>query len=68
MLTPLQKNERVECFRLFLELCEESRKEVDTRIVTRDKTSVHHYEPQSKQEPMQWHKNGTTSPKKLKMS
>ncbi|RVE50709.1 hypothetical protein evm_004619 [Chilo suppressalis] len=68
MLTPLQKRERVECSRQFLELCGERKEEVMARIVTGDETWVHHYEPESKQESMQWHKNGTPPPKKFKVT
>nr|XP_032518444.1 uncharacterized protein LOC116770915 [Danaus plexippus plexippus] len=38
------------------------------RIVTGDKTWVHHYEPESKRDFMQWHKKGTHPPKKFKVS
>lgn len=68
MLTPLQKRERVECSRQFLELCGDNKDEVMDRIVTGDETWVHHYEPESKQESMQWHKKGTPPPKKFKVS
>lgn len=38
------------------------------RIVTGDETWVHHYDPESKQESMQWHKKGTDPPKKFKVT
>ncbi|XP_053602914.1 protein GVQW3-like [Plodia interpunctella] len=47
MLTPLQKRERVECSRQFLELCGERKEEIMARIVTGDESWVHHYEPES---------------------
>lgn len=68
MLTPLQKRERVDCSREFLDRCKEQKEEIMARIVTGDETWVHHYEPESKQESMQWLKKGTTPPKKFKVS
>lgn len=68
MLTPLQKRERVNCSREYLDRCGEVREEIMARIVTGDETWVHHYEPESKQESMQWHKKGTPPPKKFKVS
>lgn len=68
MLTPHQKQRRVECCREFLALCGEQKDEVLNRIVTGDETWVHHYEPESKQDSMQWHKKGTPPPKKFKVS
>lgn len=68
MLTPPQKQQRVECSRAFLDLCNEDKDGVLSRIVTGDKTWVHHYEPESKQDSMQWYKKGTEPPKKFKVS
>lgn len=68
MLTPPQKQQRVECSRAFLDLCNEDKDGVLSRIVTGDETWVHHYEPESKQDSMQWHKKGTAPPKKFKVS
>lgn len=48
MLTPLQKQRRVECSRAFLALCSEDKDGVLGRIVTGDKTWVHPYEPEPK--------------------
>ncbi|XP_045458200.1 uncharacterized protein LOC123668510 [Melitaea cinxia] len=67
MLTPPQKQQRVECSRAFLDLCNEDKNGVLSRIVTGDETWIHHYEPESKQDSMQWHKKGTAPPKKLKV-
>jgi hypothetical protein len=64
MLTLLQKRQRVEC----LDLCGDNHDGILRRIVTGDETWVHHYEPESKQESMQWHKKGTPPPKKLMVS
>lgn len=68
MLTPPQKQQRVECSRAFLDLCMEDKDGVLARIVTGDETWVHHYEPESKQDSMQWHKKGTPPPKKFKVA
>lgn len=35
------------------------------QIVTGDETWVHHFEPESKQESTQWHKNGTSHLKEV---
>lgn len=68
MLTPPQKQQRVECSRAFLNLCNEDTDGVLSRIVTGDETWVHHYEPESKQDSMQWHKKGTAPPKKFSVT
>lgn len=68
MLTPPQKQQRVECSRAFLNLCGEDKDDVLNRIVTGDETWVHHYEPESKQDSMQWHRKGAAPPKKFKVS
>lgn len=68
MLTAPQKQVRVECCREFLELCGENPSSIFERIVTGDETWVHYYDPESKQESMQWHKKGTDPPKKFKVT
>lgn len=68
MLSAHQKRERVESCREFLDRCGEQREKVMAQIVTGDETWVYHYEPESKQESMQWHKKGTPPPKKYKVS
>ncbi|CAK1595648.1 unnamed protein product [Parnassius mnemosyne] len=68
MLSADQKHERVESCREFLDRYGEPRGKVMARIVTGDETWVHHYEPESKQESIQWHKKGTPHPKKYKVS
>jgi hypothetical protein len=67
-LTPLQKRQCVECSREFLDLCGDNHNVILRRIVTGDETWVHQYEPESKQESMQWHAKGTPPPRKLKVS
>lgn len=68
MLTAPQKQVRVECCKEFLELCGENSSNILDRIVTGDETWVHHYDPESKQESMQWHKKGAAPPKKFKVT
>lgn len=68
MLSAVQKKQRVECSREFLDLCSDDKEEILNRIVTGDETWVHHYEPESKQESMQWQKKGGAPPKKFKVS
>lgn len=68
MLTAPQKKVRIACCRELLEMCSENADGVMDRIVTGDETWVHHYDPESKQESMQWHKKGTDPPKKFKVT
>lgn len=67
MLTPHQKCYRVQCCKQFLEMCGNSPADILERIVTGDETWVHFYDPESKQESMQWHKKGGPAPKKFKV-
>lgn len=67
MLTPLDKQRRVECSREFLELCKTNLDEVCSRIVTADETWIRQYDPESKQESMQWIQTGERPPKKFKV-
>lgn len=68
MLTAPQKQVRVECCKDFLELCKEDSTSIFDRLVTGDETWVHHYDPESKQESMQWVKKGADPPKKFKVT
>lgn len=67
MLTRLQKDMRAACCSDFIDLCGENPDEVLQKIVTGDETWVHHYDPESKQESMQWHIKGSAHPKKFKV-
>jgi histone-lysine N-methyltransferase SETMAR len=67
MLSPFDKQRRVETSQQFLELCEGQEEEIIQRIVTGDETWIHHYDPESKQESMQWKHKGSPSPKKFKV-
>ena len=68
MLTAPQEKVRIACCRELLEMCSENADGVMDRIVTGAETWVHHYDSESKQESMQWHKKGTDPPKKFKVS
>ena len=68
MLTSLQKRQRVDASKQFLKLCGDEPAQILERIVTRDETWVYYFEPESEQESMQWHKQGTPPPKKFKVS
>lgn len=68
LLTALQKQARVDTCKEFLERCGDDPASVFERIVTGDETWVHHYDPESKQESMQWHKKGSDPPKKFKVT
>lgn len=61
--------EKIEfCSHALLDLCRENKDGVLAQIVTGDETWVHHYERESKQDSVQWHKKGTPPPKKFKVS
>lgn len=68
MLKPQQMQQRVEASKQFLNLCGNNPTHILERIVTGDETWVHHFEPESKQESMQWHKKGAPPPKKFRVS
>lgn len=67
MLTPHHKKYRIECCNEFLERCGKDPSDVINRIVTGDETWVHYYDPESKQDSMQWHKKGEPAHKKFKV-
>ncbi|XP_045458441.1 protein GVQW3-like [Melitaea cinxia] len=67
MLTPLDKQRRVETSEEFLDLCKDNLEEICTRIVTVDETWIRQYDPESKQESMQWIEKGERPPKQFKV-
>lgn len=67
MLTPFDKQRRLECCKDFLELAGDNLDEICNRIVTVDETWVRQYDPESKQESMQWIEKGERPPKKFKV-
>ncbi|GBP34508.1 Histone-lysine N-methyltransferase SETMAR [Eumeta japonica] len=67
MLTPFDKQRRLQTSKDFLELVGDNIEEICDRIVTVDETWVRQYDPESKQESMQWTKKGERPPKKFKV-
>lgn len=68
MLTPQQKQYRVQCCESFLQLCGDNPDKILDRIVTGDETWVHHYDPESKEESKQWVEQGSRAPVKFKVT
>ncbi|GBP82554.1 Putative uncharacterized protein FLJ37770 [Eumeta japonica] len=66
MLTPFHKQRRLQTSKDFLELVGDNIDEICDRIVTVDETWVRQYDPESKQESMQWTKK-EKPPKKFKV-
>lgn len=67
MRTPPQKQQRVECSRAFLDLCNEEEDRVLSRTVTGDETFFNNYDSQSEQDYMQWYKKDPAPPKIFKL-
>ncbi|GBP85813.1 Histone-lysine N-methyltransferase SETMAR [Eumeta japonica] len=67
MLTQFDKQRRLQISKDFLELVGDNIDEICDRIVTVDETWVRQYDPESKQESMQWTKKGERPPKKFKV-
>ncbi|GBP73252.1 Histone-lysine N-methyltransferase SETMAR [Eumeta japonica] len=67
MLTPFDKQRRLQTSKYFLELVGDNIDEICDRIVIVDETWVRQYDPESKQESMQWTKKGERPPKKFKV-
>lgn len=67
MLTPFDKQRRLASCKDFLELCQSDLDKICNRIVTVDETWIRQYDPESKQESMQWIKKGERPPKKFKV-
>ncbi|GBP36043.1 Putative uncharacterized protein FLJ37770 [Eumeta japonica] len=67
MLTPFDKQRRLQTSKDFLELIGYNIDEICDRIVTVDETWVRQYDPESKQDSMQWTKKGERPPKKFKV-
>lgn len=65
MLTPLQKQGRVQISTENLALYNEGKDFFLSRIVTGDETWLHHWDPESKQESMQWKHKSSPPPKKF---
>jgi histone-lysine N-methyltransferase SETMAR len=66
MLTPFDKQRRVQCSRQFLDLSANDFHGILHRIITVDETWIYEYDPESKMESMQWVKTGENAPRKFK--
>jgi histone-lysine N-methyltransferase SETMAR len=66
MLTPVQKADRVDMSKELLALYESDANDFCARIVTGDETWIHHWDPESKQESMQWKHSDSPPPKKFR--
>ena len=67
LFTPFQKQERVECSRMNLEMCQEDESTFFKRLITQDETWVHHYDPETKAQSMQWKHLDLPPPKKARV-
>jgi len=66
MLTAFQRQARVECCADNLQLLGDNPDDFYKRIVTGDETWVHHWDPETKMESMQWKHKGSPTPKKFR--
>lgn len=67
MLTAQQKQIRADSSLALLHLYNENPEDFVSRVVTGDETWVHHYDPESKQESMQWSDKGSKPPIKARV-
>lgn len=66
MLTAIQKETRMDLSRENLEVLNEDPDLFTARVVTGDETWIHHWDPETKQESMQWKHHGSPPPRKFK--
>ena len=66
ILTDGQKRSRLDISRYLLSRYEDDPGDFIDRVVTQDETWVHHFDPESKMQSMQWKHPGSSHPKKLK--
>ena len=66
LLTPDQKQQRVEDSERCLELFKRGKKDFQHRYVTIDKTWIHHYTPETKRSSAEWTAAGESRPKPRK--
>lgn len=67
LLTPFQKQARVDSCRELLELCHDNPDDFFSTLVTQDETWVHHYDPETKQQSKQWKHASSPPPKKARV-
>lgn len=68
LLSAIQRQQRVDCARSFLSLCEGNPEGIIESIVTGDETMVLYYDPYSKMESMEWRRPDEGPPIKAKVS
>lgn len=68
LLSAVQRQQRVDCARSFLALCEANPKKVLESIVTGDETVVLYYDPLSKSESKEWRRPDEGAPVKAKVA
>ena len=67
MLSEEQKLRRVQISKRLLDMYFEDEENFISRFVTMDETWVFHYDPESKQQSMEWRKPGERPPRKFKV-
>ena len=67
LLTPFQKQERVECSQALLTMCRDNQEDFFDRLITQDETWVHHYDPETKAQSKQWKHFDSPPPRKARV-
>ena len=67
LLTPFQKQERVDCSKALLDTCQENQEGLLDRLVTQDETRINHYDPETNIQSMQWKHFESPPPKKARV-
>lgn len=67
MLTVENKRQRLLAANEFLDRCKVDPENIFHRIITCDETWIHHYDPETKQQSMQWQRRGNPAPIKFKV-
>lgn len=67
MLTALDRDRRVKCCQEFLDMSRGREEEIISRIVTCDETWIRQWDPESKQESLQWKFKDEKPPRKYKV-
>ncbi|QQP41991.1 Putative DD34D transposase [Caligus rogercresseyi] len=67
LLTPEQKQQRVDDSRSCLGVFTQNKKEFFRRYITMDETWIHHYTPESKRQSAEWCVDGESRPKRPKI-
>lgn len=65
-LSTNNRHERVQCSKHLLELYTADRDKFLSRVITGDETWIHHYDPESKSESMQWKHPWSPPPRKFR--